>query len=271
MSIARPIGILALWLAVVGCAGPRAESPGPSPATTDVAAQPVRPGAPGPAPRVEDEPATPAGFREVFPHVRVDTRARLVEFDAVVPIDANQQTYLEVLVCTPDTREHESALKTRALAAHVHAALLLVGLEPGRPGSWEWRGQTLLPNAPSGSSVSVVVVLDAGQPGSSVPITDLAVSATSGRTLTQSLAKPNSAFVFAGSGFRRSPTGDLYEGDLAGTLVGLCTFGSETIALREMHSPEAAVEEPVWIANARVVPAQGSSVVVRLSPRDAIE
>ena len=65
--------------------------------------------------------------------VVVDQGAREVRVPAVVAIDVG---WLEQVVCTQGTREHESLLMVDVPPSEVHAALMLIGLEPGRPGTW---------------------------------------------------------------------------------------------------------------------------------------
>ena len=73
---------------------------------------------------------------EVFPGVRLDRDAGYVEFDGTVPIiaDAGDGTvvFLELMVCIPDTKEHEALVMAPVKPSHVHAALLALGLEPER-------------------------------------------------------------------------------------------------------------------------------------------
>ena len=105
-----------------------------------------------------------AGMKEVFPSVRVDVAKHEVEFDAEVPayayVGKEGVVYLEVLVCTRDTREHEAVLVTGARASDGHAALLMSGLVPGAAGGWEWKEKQLLPILPKGEGVEVMLVLE---------------------------------------------------------------------------------------------------------------
>ncbi|MEC9373454.1 MAG: hypothetical protein VYC34_06390, partial [Planctomycetota bacterium] len=100
-----------------------------------------------------------AGMREVYPHVRVDVERGLVELEGSVPIVANDPeapvVYLELIACIPDTKEHEVVVVTGARPSHVHAALLMIGLEPGRPGFYTWEGEELTAHAPEGDPVIV--------------------------------------------------------------------------------------------------------------------
>lgn len=202
--------------------------------------------------------------RQPFPHIRVSAEARTVEFDATVPItldDADAPfVYLELIACTPDTKEHETLVVTPALPSHIHAALLLIGLEPGAPGAWEWQDDELVPAPPSGPRVRVEFVYT-GADGAEVVARpqDWIVNAATNEPF------PAGDWVFAGSRIIEWQGESFYDADGAGTLIGLTTFGSEVLAWPTMISPEAAVEEPVWIANPRTTPPMDTRVVVRLT------
>lgn len=215
----------------------------------------------------------PAGLVEAFPNVRVDRAARVVEFDGIVPIEAHDpdapHVFLEVIVCTPDSKEHESLVMTRAKAQHVHAALLLIGLEPGTTGSWEVKGTPpqLAPVDPTGPRVAVEFAMR-GTDGREVVADprDWVVDIKTGKRLGEEPAAGGPVWVFAGSRFVNFEGRQVYDADGVGTLVGLCTFGSETVAWGRTVSPDSQVQEPEWIANPKTVPAAGTSVVVRLRP-----
>lgn len=247
--------------------------PAPTAPTTPTPTAPTPPPTP-PPPAPTPTAVAAGGPREVFPGVRVDVAAKVVEFDGIVPFDAHDPetplVYLELVACTPDTREHESLVMTRADAAHVHAALLLIGLEPGKPGSWAWDGTTLSTKLPTGPALDVLLVTrDAA--GAEVVATPQSwiVSARDGKHFGAGDLGPGKlgGWVFAGSLVRTRQGREVYEAQGAGTLIGLTTFGSETIAWKSVISPEAAVDEPVWIADKSVVPAMGTPVTVRIRPK----
>lgn len=210
-------------------------------------------------------------LREVFPHVRVDVEAKIVEFDGHVPIVVNDpeapDVYLEVIACTPDTKEHESLVVTEARPSHIHAALLMIGLQPGKPGSWTWDGAgaeaKLNAHDPSGDAVRIELLWTdpAGAARSARPA-DWMMNKESGQALA------DLPFIFAGSQMldRGLGLGELYDADGAGTLIGLATFGAETIAWPTTFSPDADVAEPVWIANPKTTPSVDTPVRVRLTP-----
>lgn len=220
-----------------------------------------------PTPTPAPAPAAGAaeGFREVFPHVRVDVKARVVELDGSVPIVVDDpqapDVYLELIACTPDTKEHEVLVVTPAQPSHVHAALLLIGLQPGAPGAWEWKGDTLTTIPPTGDPVAVDLVrTNAAGERIAEPAWSWIKNKKTGATF------PKGDWVFAGSRRVVREGREWYDADGAGTLIGLCTFGGETIAWPKMISPESSVEEPVWVADAAKVPPFGTEVAIRLTP-----
>lgn len=240
-----------LWAAAVACA-----------ACTPLLGQQTEPAAPPGSPE--------GGLREVFPGVRADVKAKVVEFDGEVPIDCHQEqtplVYLEVIVCTPDTKEHESLVMTRVKPSHVHAALLACGLKPGKPGSWSWNGdeKKLESRPPEGDPVEVLIAYtDAGGKEIEAPAYGWVLAAKGG-TPFRPAPGAASGWVFAGSRMATRGGREVYDADGTGTFVGLTTFGAETIAWREVLSHEAAVHEPEWVANAKVVPKVGTKVVVRI-------
>lgn len=248
--------------------GPASEAvgevvPAPAPPIVDALSRvpsesPVRAGVP-------DGVAAPVAgsFREVFPHVRFDAASRVVEFDGEVPIDCHNpktpRIYLEVTVCGRDSKEHEALVVTDAKPSHVHAALLLAGLEPGVPGRYAIENGRTKKVLPSGGAVEVSVVWrDASGFDRTARATDWVVSTTGARL--------GGSFVFAGSRIVPWQGRELYDADGTGLLIGLTTFGSETVAYSELLSPEAVVEEPEWIADNGRVPPMGTRVWVRVAP-----
>lgn len=228
-----------------------------------------------PAPPVSDDrrPDAP-GPAEVFPGVRVDRAARTVEFDGVVPIDVRNPDgtpiFLEVVVCTADTREHEALVVADALPSNIHAALLLIGLESGRPGGFRRakREEGAPANAPTpferiapeGDAVRVEFVVARDGTDSVEPAASWVVRDRTGEAL------PDVGFVFAGSRFVTRQGREWYDADGAGTLIGLHTFGSECVAWRGVMSPESTLDEPEWVADPTRTPPIGTRVTVRLSP-----
>jgi hypothetical protein len=194
----------------------------------------------------------------------------VVELDGSVPIDAhNEKTprvYLEVCVCIPDSKEHETLVVTKAKPSNVHAALLLAGLNPGKPGTWDWSGPALKAIPPEGDGVTVTVAYKKDGKDLEAPITDWVIDANTHKTMTDTAATDH--FVFAGSTIFKRQGREGYTADFDGTLIGLTTFGGETIAWTKMYNPDSGVETPHWIAYADKVPDVGTPVIVRIRKAD---
>jgi hypothetical protein len=216
----------------------------------------------------ESVPVAAEVWMQALPGIEVHRGLRRVRFSGSVPIDLQRtpRTFLEVLVCCKDTREHESLVVTEVAASQVHAALLMVGLEPGAPGSWRFENKTLVPTPPRGPRVRVLV-----RPAGASEAQDITAWVVSGRDQARLTSVGGAHFVFAGSVFkpaRKDARGGaipaVYGADVDGTLVGLTAFGSELIAWSQMYTPEAALDEPQWIADAERVPAFGTAVTVEI-------
>lgn len=201
-----------------------------------------------------------------FPHLIIDAEHRFIEFDGLVPIDAHDpdapRVYLEQVVCGRDSKEHESLVVSDAKASHIHAALLLLGLEPGKPATFEadesergWKS-----NPPEGPQVEVEFrwVDDTGVEHTAHP--SAWIIGLKGEAFEKG------PWVFAGSRFVARGGEERYDADYAGTIVGLVTFGSEVLAWPKVLHNQAELEEPEWIAHKDHVPVRGTKVTVRLTP-----
>jgi hypothetical protein len=213
-------------------------------------------------------------MRELFPHVRADLAAKVVELDGTVPIDCHNpktpRVYLEVTVCTPDTKEHETLVVTSARPSHVHAALLAAGLQPGKTGSWTWENKKLVAHPPAGDAVEVMIAYrDKDGKEIEAPATDWVVNAEGGARFGLKAGESGARWVFAGSNMVERQGREAYDADGTGVLIGLTTFGSETVGWRDVISPDSDVQEPEWIADPKKVPAAGTAVVVRIRPANA--
>jgi len=190
--------------------------------------------------------------------VRVDRPSGEIRIDAVVVL---REGFLEQLACTPSTRVHESLIAVEASPRSVHAAMLLVGIEPGSPGSWRevtgtdgaWSVERV---RPTGQAVDVIVRW-VGPDGAAVerPIGEWV------RRTTEALP---GRFVFAGSHLRpNTPSmgpGEHYVADLKGSVVGLVTFGDEVIAYDDVISDRVDVDAPAWEAWTDRIPPEGTPI-----------
>jgi hypothetical protein len=239
-----------------------APTPAPIDPSVPVPPTPAEPAtAPAPA-----EPVTPphaAPWAEASPGLRVSRELRALEFDGTIPIDVHgkaPRVFLEVLVCSRDSREHESLIVTDVKPSSVHAALLMLGLVPGAPGSWQFEHATLTSTPPSGPRLNVSVRFEKDSATVTEPIESWVANLRGGPSLAE--RDPAQHLVFAGSRFVTRDGADTYAADADGTLIGLTAFGSETIAWTAMYHPDSAFEQPQWIADPARVPAFGAKVTV---------
>lgn len=220
------------------------------------------------APTPDSGTSTPSNSTEIFPGIRLDRTTRTIEFQGIVPINASAPDgiILETLVCTPDTREHETLVMARIQPSHLHQALLRLGLHPGSPAKYDFEGGRLIAINPIGPRllVSFHWLDDQGQRQSVEPNAWI----IDPQTNTHLPSRSNAGWLFAGSGFSREKSGTTYHADRDGTLIGLAAFGTETIAYAHAYSPESAYADQVWIADPDAVPPPGTSVTVRIRPEE---
>ncbi len=284
-------GLVVVGMAMAGCRAPGKEtqtgadsnaadrSDGTYEAKSDDARQRANGNATKSATNAVQTPTGDSGsgtFVEVFPDVLMDRENKVIVLRGTVPIDAGgkgdgkaKAVYLETLVCSRDTKEHESLVVVNARPSHVHAALLLLGLEPGTVGTWREANGTVVGTEPTGPPVEVSVRWQQSGYTKESLIMGWVIDQRTGQSPR---FEGRSPFLFAGSRFgsfpdRASPgtSTEVYMADVDGTLVGLSTFSSECIAFLAMHHPQSRFEEPRWIANGAVMPAFGTAVEVVIS------
>jgi len=84
----------------------------------------------GEARKTENEPAPDAGKTVQLPGMTINPREGYVDLEATVCLDEGM---LELIACAKGSKEHESILAVEAQPMHIHAALLMLGSEPGHP------------------------------------------------------------------------------------------------------------------------------------------
>lgn len=172
--------------------------------------------------------------------------------------------YLEQIACSPGTREHESLVVIRAKPSNIHAALLMAGFDSGRPGQWEFDPETgevtLIP--PRGDEIDVWFAYD--KDGERIVESARAWV----RDHHEKRTFPDTPWIFGGSKFKPNPEwmgpGEHYVADMTGSIIGLVTFGDETIGLKDVISDQAAIHEPEWMVHSERVPEEGTEVTVIL-------
>lgn len=224
---------------------------------------------------VADTPLENALSKLKLPGVKINLPQRCVDVDATLCL---AQGGLELVVCTKNSKEHESIVAIDAKAMHVHTALLLLGAKAGNPamrkpmdgkngedGRW-------IDVPPSGDPVDVFLVFK-NPNGKMVehPINDFIVQSTSdsdpgGTTTSDKPIKfPTHTFIFAGSILAGEGAGPRhYLSDESGDVISLVTFGDELLCLPDFHSQDNS--ELMWEVDSTNLPPVGTKIVLRLRP-----
>ena len=175
------------------------------------------------------------------------------------------QGFLEQVLCSPGTREHESLLVTDVPASSIHAALLLAGIEPGSPGRWHEVGDRVELLPPVGDAVQVAVLYEHPRGSGQVhePVSRWIADLQTGGTF------PTDTWIFGGSLLLDEEDlvseGSRYLADHSGSVIGLVTFGDELLGLSLVIPDSASIQEPEWVVRVEHVPPPGTRVQVLLS------
>lgn len=212
---------------------------------------------------VRTEPGTseaaPAPPIRISPGLEVDLAEREVRLAAQSALDAG---WLEQAICIAGTREHESLLVVDTPPRLLHAALLMLGLEPGRPGRWRLDETTgaVVREAPAGPELEILLRYTHPRRGKVEEPLSSWFLARNGRR------GPTHPWRFAGSLEEVDEQGRVYLADFSGSVVGLVTFGDEVVAHEEVLADRIDVEqEPFRVAEDQVPP-PGTPVSVVIRP-----
>jgi len=209
----------------------------------------------------EDDPST--RFVAPFKGVRIRVYPPTVEVESVRCLDVG---YLEQIACMPGTREHEALVVVEVKASHVHAAMLMAGFEPGAPGQWIYdeADKTIEVRPPHGAKLRITMRYEL----------DGKVKETQvGSWIRDHLGEatfPDKPWVFAGSLFAPNPEfmgpGEHYVADETGSLIGLVTFGDETIGFSTVIADQTDVQPAEWEVDDRAAPPVGTKVTIVITP-----
>lgn len=194
---------------------------------------------------------------ELLPGVWVEDG--VVEFDAKVAMDCHHpetpDVFLEMLITGPDTREHESLLVSLLKPSSLHTAMLAAGFESGHPVRYAEDGDERI----SATGDQLLIKLQVQDTDQWINIVDWVVQIEQKTLLEDSVHWKG--LVFAGSSLNDD---GVYKADREGAIASMTPWGFEVISPVWMLSPEASVDEPVWIANSDQVPLLGKAVRVRI-------
>ena len=210
--------------------------------------------------------------KPLLPHVRVDRVHRIVEVDATVVFDTafgDQEkvdddrppgVWLELVACTPHTREYESLLAVQARPSHIHQALLIVGLVPGAPMRSTLVDGKFHATEPTGGRVAVSIVVNPEAGSEPIPVNRWVIDRQTRRPMTDNV------WLFAGSVFRQIDGKQVYMADLNGSVISLVNFGDDLLSRATMKTPQN--DQQMWTADASALPPEGTPVVIRLKALD---
>ncbi len=202
-----------------------------------------------PAGSVSTAPAGKGGKILKLPHLRVDLAARKILLEAEV---CRQKGMLEFLVCEWGKRDYESILRTRAKPSHIHAALLALGLSPGKPARW-WEGKRL---PPQGAELSIFLEWkDADGKVRRAPAADWL-----NRGPKRAASSPKK-WVFVGSLVLAN---GVYWADEEGEVISVSNFASSVIDVPFESSDKKDLLE--FSANTNAIPAVKTPVTVIITP-----
>ncbi len=207
-----------------------------------------------------------------LPGITLNLEERCVDVDAEVCL---HDGLLELLACTPDTKEHESVVVLKARPMHIHTALLLFGAEPGSPAGQKRFGEgggQWVPVPPSGGQVTVSFVF-AGKDGKLIEHPASQFIEQAGHYDFDGTPLPRekvevfpSEFIFAGSQLVEDGLGPRkYVADYSGNVISISTFGDELLCLPGIYGHQNGGLS--WQVNPKGLPPVGGKVTLRIRPK----
>ncbi len=166
-----------------------------------------------------------------------------------------REGYLEHLMCSKGTKEHEAILATDAIPNRIHAGLLLTGAEPGQPAQFFPKF-----TPPTGTPIAIEVRW----------LRDGKIHTQDARqwVKTEKIAHLERDWVFAGSQLYDDPVTKKkrYAAD-EGDLITVANFSSAILDLPIESSANDA--DRSFTTNTDQIPPVGTEVLVALYPRPA--
>ncbi|MEA2710441.1 MAG: hypothetical protein QOF78_3042 [Phycisphaerales bacterium] len=190
-----------------------------------------------------------------FPFLEVDARAKQVRVECESLAVENP---LEFFLCLAGTVEHESVLRSKVRPSHLHAALLMLGLEPGEPVRFSESAKKWLP--PHGPPLQISAQFERDGKQVTLPAYRLM------RDVKNKREMPPMTWIFAGS---RMMEGDVYAADRTGYLISVVNFDFTVIDIPQLASN--ANETLQWETNLDVMPPKGTKVTLIIEPAGKVQ
>ncbi len=182
----------------------------------------------------------------------VDLQTQVTQFDGRIE--------LELLLCMPGTLEHESLFKLNAKASHLHQALLMIGLKPGKPQQLIEVGDKYKLIPIKGQKAQINIIFTKKGKTKEFPIGDWLYNPV------QKIKMKDSTWVFAGS-FIATPTEGkpYYRADIIGAVISLVNFGDEVLG-KKTDKRNRGGGANIWFPKIGEVPKIGTKVTLRIRP-----
>ncbi|MGE5608019.1 MAG: YdjY domain-containing protein [Bacillota bacterium] len=184
-----------------------------------------------------------------LPHLLIDVHHKQVRMECEA---VNARAPLEFFVCAAGGAEHETVLRSRAKASHLHLALLLIGLTPGEPGYRELSGKRVPPHGPL-----LDITCEFEKDGRLVRLPPHQLM----RQIKTKAPLSPLHWVFAGS---RLTDDGRYAADATGYLVTVVNFDYSVLDMPELRS--SANEALEWEINPDTVPKRDTPVWLIIEP-----
>lgn len=192
-----------------------------------------------------------------LPGITIDRQADVVDLEA--KIARRYGDWLELVACTPNSREHESIVTVSAKPSHIYQALLMLGLEPGHPLNWKPNNKGSYDVEPaSGPPVRVYFIIEEDGRRRQIPANAWVVNQRTGQPLV------DNRWLFTGSRFATFDQTEIFLADLNGTVISLVNFGDDLLARQTRLTDKD--DGQVWNVRAEAVPEAGTPLTVRLRP-----
>ena len=206
-----------------------------------------------------------------MPGIHLNLEERCVDVNATVCL---REGLLELVVCTKNSKEHESIVVMNARPLQVHTALLLLGARPGTPATHQTlEGDTKqwIPVPPTGDPIEVSLVFpdSKGKLGEHPINKFISPAQMNGLDKFAIEKKPKafpSRFLFAGSHLLENKNGPKkYACEYSGNVISVSTFGDELLCLPEIFGHQN--DGLAWQVNPEGLPEIGGNVILRLRPK----
>ncbi len=212
-----------------------------------------------PPPSATSPATTPATLpAQGLPHISIDRQHRTIDLEATVVL--REAKWLELLACSPKSREHESILTVPARPSHIHVALLMLGLEAGSPMRSWLEGDEAKWSPPHGPKVRITILYEESGKRVEVPANEWIINQNTHEPMKGNI------WLFAGSAIGEVEGEKVYYADLNGTVVSLVNFGDDLLSRDTTMTNDD--DNSTWGTRTEKIPPVGTKVTLRLTPVD---